>query len=538
MRRRPLIVVAGVALAAFLGWRLAASRLEGRVAARIESFAARHGAQARADEVRVSLWPPLRLRGLRLEKPGLGEARIEEVSVRPRAFGRAGLRPYYRVTLGAAVVNLPAGLVVRLQPSSWDTDSEAWAELVEPVAGLHIARSAMNGERRLQATAAQLATDRLGLLMAGGAPVLELGEVDGEARWASHAQGGVEAAWQGNAIGASSTAEIRLAPGTSALDLSAAVDGLRFDRLFAALGLDPVPGMPSLGSLRAAVHAAGPLADPAAIAVTQRIDYTPPPEIPKDVLRLRGEFIHDAAAPDGTRRSVAVSPSSSDFIARGDVPPLFVRALLLAEDTAFYSHPGVDLTELPKALAANLAHGSPVRGGSTITQQLAKNLFLSREKSVARKVQELPLAFLLESALGKERILEIYLNVIEWGPALYGLRPAARHYFGKEPAALTPKETAFLVVLIPGPVRYQRSFTEGALTPGLEPLVANLLAKLRSVDALSEEDYAAALAETLVFRRPETASSSEPANETAPPEEPAVLPYDDPPAAIGGPTIR
>jgi monofunctional biosynthetic peptidoglycan transglycosylase len=176
--------------------------------------------------------------------------------------------------------------------------------------------------------------------------------------------------------------------------------------------------------------------------------------------------------------------------------------LLIAEDAAFFSHRGLDLTELPKALAANWAKGGAVRGASTITQQLAKNLFLSREKSLRRKLQELALAFLLESALGKDRILEIYLNVIEWGPALHGLRPAARHYFGKDPRALSPKEIAFLVVLIPGPVKYQRSFNEGALTSGLEPLVINLLAKLRSVDALSEEEYLAARAETLEFRRP------------------------------------
>ena len=138
------------------------------------------------------------------------------------------------------------------------------------------------------------------------------------------------------------------------------------------------------------------------------------------------------------------------------------------------------------------------------------NLFLSREKSLKRKLQELALAFLLEAALGKDRILEIYLNVIEWGPGLYGLRPAARHYFGKEPGALSPKEMAFLVVMIPGPVKYQRSFNEGALSAGLEPLVVKLLAKLRSVDALSEDEYSAALAETLAFRRPETAPPVQP----------------------------
>ena len=133
-------------------------------------------------------------------------------------------------------------------------------------------------------------------------------------------------------------------------------------------------------------------------------------------------------------------------MARADVPPLLVKTLLLAEDSAFFSHRGLDLSELPKAIGAHWADGGTLRGASTITQQLAKNLFLSPERSLKRKLQELALAFLLESTLGKDRILEIYLNVIEWGPGLYGLRPAARHYFGKEPRALTPKEMAFLVV--------------------------------------------------------------------------------------------
>ena len=98
-----------------------------------------------------------------------------------------------------------------------------------------------------------------------------------------------------------------------------------------------------------------------------------------------------------------------------------MRTLLLTEDTGFYGHRGIDLRELPSALLTNWS-----RGASTITQQLAKNLFLSRDKQLGRKLQELAITFLLESALGKDRILEIYLNIIEWGPHLRGLRPAAR----------------------------------------------------------------------------------------------------------------
>jgi membrane peptidoglycan carboxypeptidase len=209
-------------------------------------------------------------------------------------------------------------------------------------------------------------------------------------------------------------------------------------------------------------------------------------------------------------RSIEVSPASPDFIPLAVVPPLFVRALLLAEDAGFYGHPGFDLREMPAAILTDIDRGGAARGASTITQQLAKNLFLSPEKALGRKLQELSCALLLEAALGKNRILEIYLNVIEWGPDLYGLRPAARTYFDREPGELTPAQVAFLVSLIPGPVKYQVSFAHGTLGPGMRQLVDALLAKLRSVDALTEEDYRAALAEEIVVRnvRPEPARTS------------------------------
>jgi len=152
------------------------------------------------------------------------------------------------------------------------------------------------------------------------------------------------------------------------------------------------------------------------------------------------------------------------------------------------------------ALATNWARGTSSRGASTITQQLAKNLFLTREKSVSRKLSEAALALLLDGTLGKQRVLEIYLNVIEWGPDLYGLRPAARRYFGKEPGELTPKEAAFLVALIPGPIKYQHSFASGTPSAAFENLVDNVLTKLRSVDALDEAQYETALAEPLLIR--------------------------------------
>src|SRR5262249_28981430 len=104
---------------------------------------------------------------------------------------------------------------------------------------------------------------------------------------------------------------------------------------------------------------------------------------------------------------------------------------------------------------------------------------------------------------------EIYLNVIEWGPGLYGLRPAAREYFEREPQQLTPAQMAFLVSLIPGPVKYQSSFAHGSLVPGFRQLVDALLAKLRSTEALSEEEYQQALAEEIVVAGREPAQGPE-----------------------------
>jgi hypothetical protein len=290
-----------------------------------------------------------------------------------------------------------------------------------------------------------------------------------------------------------------------AVDLALGVQHLDFAQLLGASGL-AVPeslgvapgGHRDLGSATIDVHVRGRLADPASLSVSQKIDFRPPRRIPPAIVRLRGDFMFSPQEGSGAHRPIDVSLASPDFIALHDVPPLFVRTLLLAEDAGFYGHRGIDLRELPAALLTNWSRGGAARGASTITQQLAKNLFLSRDKQIGRKLQELAITFLLESALGKNRILEIYLNIIEWGPDLRGLRPAARSYFGREPQALTPAEMAFLVAIIPGPIKYQSSFAHGMPGPGLRSLIDELLAKLRSVDAISEEEYRQALDEPVV----------------------------------------
>jgi Transglycosylase len=258
-----------------------------------------------------------------------------------------------------------------------------------------------------------------------------------------------------------------------------------------------------LGTASGGLAIRGPIWRPAELLLTPDLRFESTPRGIEAMQFLARPFRYE---PPGSGTSIEVRAGAPDFVAIGAVPPLFVEALLISEDAGFYGHPGVDVAEIRAAWAENRERGT-ARGGSTITQQLVKNLFLSKEKSYGRKMEEAALALLVDAALPKRRILEIYLNVIEWGPRLFGLVPAARHYFGKTPAELTPKEIAFLVCLIPSPVRYHQAHVNGRAGPGMEQLMANLLAKLRSVGDLSDDDYEGALSEDLRFA-PETAAAA------------------------------
>jgi monofunctional biosynthetic peptidoglycan transglycosylase len=133
------------------------------------------------------------------------------------------------------------------------------------------------------------------------------------------------------------------------------------------------------------------------------------------------------------------------------ISPELIRAVLVAEDAAFWAHEGVDLDELRESLEADWARGRFVRGGSTITQQLAKNLYLSPSKNPMRKLRELMIARRLEAELKKSRILELYLNEIEWGEGIYGVEAASRAYFHRSASELGPSEAALLAAAIINP---------------------------------------------------------------------------------------
>lgn len=142
-----------------------------------------------------------------------------------------------------------------------------------------------------------------------------------------------------------------------------------------------------------------------------------------------------------------------DWVRLDRISPNLRRAVLVSEDSAFYEHGGIDLDQLRASFEENLEKGELARGGSTITQQLAKNLYLSPSKNPWRKVRELMITRSMEKHLTKKRILEIYLNVVEFGERTYGAEAAARRYFGKPAAALSPAEAALMAGCLPNPKR-------------------------------------------------------------------------------------
>lgn len=139
------------------------------------------------------------------------------------------------------------------------------------------------------------------------------------------------------------------------------------------------------------------------------------------------------------------------WVPYGQISPYLKRAVLVAEDSAFFDHEGIDLEQIRASLEANWEEGRFVRGASTITQQLAKNLYLSPSRNPVRKLKELLITRRLEAELSKRRILEIYLNAIEWGDGIFGAEAASRVYFGKPASALTPSEAALLAGAIINP---------------------------------------------------------------------------------------
>lgn len=137
------------------------------------------------------------------------------------------------------------------------------------------------------------------------------------------------------------------------------------------------------------------------------------------------------------------------------VNPSLLKAIIAIEDGSFFLHKGIDWKEMEKSLKLNRRRGRPARGGSTISMQLAKNLFLTTDKSVIRKAKEFIITMRMEKELSKKAILENYINAVEWGDGIFGIKKASEEYFNKEPDKLTRSECSRLAAVIPSPLRYK-----------------------------------------------------------------------------------
>jgi len=175
------------------------------------------------------------------------------------------------------------------------------------------------------------------------------------------------------------------------------------------------------------------------------------------------------------------APRQQIWVPYGAISENLKKAILINEDAGFFSHKGIDVNELKAALKKDWETMSFNRGGSTITMQLAKNLYLSPSKNPLRKLKEIVIAWQLEHALSKTRIFEIYLNIVEWGRNVYGAEAAARFYFGKSAAALDPLEAATLAALVPSP----RSSKDRNILSRRNLI----LGRLASVGYISNEEY-------------------------------------------------
>lgn len=196
----------------------------------------------------------------------------------------------------------------------------------------------------------------------------------------------------------------------------------------------------------------------------------------------------------GEYHPFVVGPRNPRWTPSNRIPPEMKWAVILAEDSNFYKHEGFDVKAIKNAIKYDLEKKSLKRGASTITQQTAKNLFLSREKTVTRKLKEIYLAWRMEQELTKGRIIEYYLNVVELGPMVYGIGHGSHYYFGKPPSALTPRECAFLAAMLPGPRLAYNPYKNLGKVLKRSDMILKLLRK-RGV--LTEDEYQAAMASEL-----------------------------------------
>lgn len=199
--------------------------------------------------------------------------------------------------------------------------------------------------------------------------------------------------------------------------------------------------------------------------------------------------------------SAKVGPAQDDWAPLSNVSKHFLNAVVVAEDDNFYEHHGFDWDQIHRSIETNIKKKSYKRGASTITQQVVKMAFLTREKTLIRKAREATGAALLEAFYSKQQIIEWYVNLIEFGDNIYGIKSAAKHYFQTKPAQLTIAQSIHLALVIPSPNKWSKGLRQRSLTPFGHSRFLHLATAMRRRGYITEEQWRNALA-TGDFGRP------------------------------------
>jgi monofunctional biosynthetic peptidoglycan transglycosylase len=211
-----------------------------------------------------------------------------------------------------------------------------------------------------------------------------------------------------------------------------------------------------------------------------------------------------------TMYAVNLCPGTNSYVPLKAISPILQKSIILTEDSSFFQHEGFDWDAIEKNAREALEKKKFKRGGSTISQQLAKNMFLSKEKTLWRKFIEMLITQKIETVLTKKEILERYLNVIEFGKNIYGIKAASQFYFQKHPSNLTVVESAFLAMLLPNPKKYSASFYKKELTPFARRRMKHIINDMFTYKRINEEQYATALVDFENFLKPFSSIESNP----------------------------
>jgi hypothetical protein len=217
-----------------------------------------------------------------------------------------------------------------------------------------------------------------------------------------------------------------------------------------------------------------------------------------DPARFRQPFQHYVVDPDGRATEFATGPTTEQWVPLNEITPYMETGVIVCEDSRFFKHNGFDNKAIRDSILSNVRAGHFVRGASTVSMQLAKNLYLGREKTMSRKLQEAAFTMLLEERLSKEDILELYLNVVEFGPSIYGIRSAAQYYFNSHPGELSLAQAMYLASILPNP-KAKHFAPDGTLKPRWAKHLGYLMRVARKINRIGDDELEAGSNEKLMF---------------------------------------